>query len=145
MHLQTDAFEMDNLALKDPSSTWYESFSRCDQDISDCQMSLSASKVAGSRVTIGRMLQRLDALLLILKDCKGRQCTQPWKSYFPSEDVGSLADALNPKYDSFFADVVANVDMEECTKGYIPEMEGPAWNSTQVFTIVDEVWTGPDP
>ena len=86
------------------------------------------------------MLQRLDALLLLLKDCKGRQCTHPWESYFPSGEVRSLAQALHPGYDKFFTDVVASVDFEECTRGYIPEMEGPAWNSSQVFAIVDEVW-----
>lgn len=96
----------------------------------------------GENATIGQMMQRLDALLLLLKDCKGRQCTHPWESYFPAGEVKSLAQALNYKYDDFFARAVASVALDECTKGYIPELEGPAWNSSQVFATVDEVWLG---
>ena len=101
---------------------------------------MGANSLAAERVTLGQVIQRLDALLLLLKDCRGRQCTHPWDSYFPSGQVKSLAQALDAKYDEFFTKAVADVALEECTKGYIPEMEGPAWNNSQTFAIVDEVW-----
>ena len=136
--LDRDPHEMQNLALQDPSSPWLGDSGACDHDHPTCQARLSSS---GS-ITVGRMLQRLDALLLLLKDCKGRQCTHPWESYFPSGEVQNLDQALNPEYDGFLARIVANVDFEECTRGYIPELEGPAWNGTQVFATTDEVWLG---
>lgn len=133
---------MNNLAEKDRSAQWDEYHNNNDDDASERQNTLYAIETPERNATVGRMIQRLDALLLLLKDCKGRQCTHPWESYFPSGEVRSLARALDVKYDAFFAETVAKVDFEECTKGYIPEMEGPAWNRSQVFAIVDEVWTG---
>lgn len=131
---------MHNLAMEDPAGAWSSKQYSCDHDHPTCQARVGVDHPVTENATLAQMLSRLDALLLLLKDCKGRQCTHPWESYFPSGDVTSLAQALNPRYDAFFTEVVANVDFEECTKGYIPELEGPTWDRSQVCAIVDEVW-----
>lgn len=134
---------MNNLALRQPSTEWRDgSNAYTEGDNSDHQKPLGSNAQTGNSATVGQMLQRVDAMLLLLKDCKGRQCTHPWQSYFPAGEVSSLAQALDPRYDAFFAKAVASVDMEECTKGYIPELEGPAWNASQIFAMTDEVWLG---
>ncbi|KAK4052700.1 hypothetical protein OIV83_001987 [Microbotryomycetes sp. JL201] len=46
---------------------------------------------------------RLDGLLLRLKDCIGEECRQPWKSIFPSDQVSSLKQAVDIKFDEYFA------------------------------------------
>ena len=84
-------------------------------------------------------MNRLNALLLLLKDCKGQQCSLPWSFYFPPGQVNNLAQALDPRYDRFFDESVAKIDMPGCTAGYIPELEGPGWNSSQVYGMMHEV------
>ena len=129
---------MDNLAARDVSSQWVPG--QTGVETPGSQTDLSSSGQREGTYTIGRVHQRLDALLLLLKDCKGRQCTFPWESYFPSGEVRSLAQALEPAYDAFFASAVTKVSLDECTKGYIPEWEGPQWDDSQVYAMVDEVW-----
>ena len=50
-----------------------------------------------------QLINRLDALLMVLKTCRGRQCTHPWETLFPHGDVKILSDALDHRYDAFFA------------------------------------------
>ena len=76
---------------------------------------------------------------MVLKTCKGRQCTHPWESLFPTGRVKSLADAIDPSFDTYFEEKVAKVKFERCEKGYIAESEGPAWNSKQAYAMEDEV------
>ena len=88
---------------------------------------------------IPRLVDRLDALLMVLKTCKGRQCTHPWESLFPNEDVRSLLDTLDPSFDGFFEKRVEKVKFEKCEKGYIAESEGPVWDSSQVYGMFEEM------
>ncbi|KAI9199281.1 alkaline-phosphatase-like protein [Polychytrium aggregatum] len=55
--------------------------------------------------TSPQLLNRLDALLNVLRTCKGKTCRQPWSAIQPSADppVRSLTDALNATYDQFYA------------------------------------------
>lgn len=89
--------------------------------------------------TLSPLVHRLDALLMVLKTCSGRQCTHPWESLFPHGEVYSLSDALNPRYDTFFAKHVSRVRFDKCEKGYIAESEGPMWDDKQAYFMMDEM------
>ena len=80
------------------------------------------------QATLKNLAHRLDALLMVLKTCKGRQCTHPWEALFPATQVATLADALDPRLDDFFEAKVSRVNFERCEKGYIAESEGPMWD-----------------
>ncbi|KAJ3017103.1 UNVERIFIED_CONTAM: hypothetical protein HDU68_011857 [Siphonaria sp. JEL0065] len=47
------------------------------------------------------LINRLDALLVEIHDCKGVKCQKPWSTLLPG--VKNLGDALNPTHDGFFA------------------------------------------
>ncbi|EKG14784.1 Sulfatase [Macrophomina phaseolina MS6] len=70
------------------------------------------------------VVHRLDSLLMVLKSCAGTSCTQPWKVLHPAGDVNTLVDALNKKYDGFYASQ-KRVFFDECAPGYIRAVEGP--------------------
>ncbi|KAK6194332.1 hypothetical protein LQW54_011559 [Pestalotiopsis sp. IQ-011] len=72
---------------------------------------------------IPQVTNRIDALVLTLKACKGSVCTRPWETLHPQGDVHSLADAMDPKFDDFYRDE-AKVTYSACMKGYLPEYEG---------------------
>ncbi|KAJ6787474.1 hypothetical protein PWT90_02698 [Aphanocladium album] len=99
----------------------------------------------GSPYNISQLTKRLDTLVLTLKNCKGDSCRHPWRMIFPSGKVKSLQDALDSTYDSFFASQPC-VSFDECTLGYLPELEGPASpNPYQGYLardadILDEHW-----
>lgn len=88
---------------------------------------------------LSSLVHRLDSLLMVLKTCIGRQCTHPWESLFPSGEVTSLSDALDPRYDDFFAERVARVHFDQCERGYIAESEGPMWDEKYAYPMFDEV------
>lgn len=48
------------------------------------------------------VVARLDALILVLRDCKADVCRRPWKTLHPDGSVHSLADALDSAFDSFY-------------------------------------------
>lgn len=70
------------------------------------------------------MQSRLDALLMVLKTCKGDVCVHPWKVMFPDGSVSSLKDAMDHKYDQFFTSI-PKIDFAGCAQGYIRALEGP--------------------
>ncbi|KAL2869439.1 Six-hairpin glycosidase-like protein [Aspergillus lucknowensis] len=72
------------------------------------------------------LLDRLDALLLVLKSCAGSTCIKPWDELHPDGAVGSLGDALDPEYDEFYAGL-PKVAYSVCEDGYIIAAEGPQW------------------
>jgi len=69
---------------------------------------------------------RLDALLIVLKNCKTKDCVEPWGSIHPVGNVKTLVDALNPRYDSFYENAYRNngVSFTKCEAGYILSSEG---------------------
>lgn len=73
-----------------------------------------------------KVVQRLDALLLITKSCAGKTCREPWMVLHPKGDVASLTDALHPKFDSWYTSVAerVKVSFDGCALGYIREIEG---------------------
>ena len=70
------------------------------------------------------MIARLDALVMVLKSCKAKVCTQPWTTLHPEGDVKDLWDALHVQYDEFYEEQ-RKVSFNRCEKGYILDAEGP--------------------
>lgn len=79
---------------------------------------------------------RLDALLMVLKSCKGESCRKPWNTLHPDRNVVSLREALDVKYDAFYQRQ-PKVGFSSCVMGHIVEEEGPqdvnAWR--------EDAWT----
>ncbi|KAK6814360.1 hypothetical protein RU639_009474 [Aspergillus parasiticus] len=73
---------------------------------------------------IEKVISRLDALLLVLKSCKGSTCVKPWEVLHPAGDVQTLSDALGDVFDAFYDEQV-KVEYGWCEEGYIVEAEGP--------------------
>ncbi|KAI9335263.1 alkaline-phosphatase-like protein, partial [Obelidium mucronatum] len=48
-----------------------------------------------------KLVNRLDALLVAVHDCKGTTCQKPWNTLLPG--INNLGEALNPKFDGFFS------------------------------------------
>jgi hypothetical protein len=48
-------------------------------------------------------------------------------------------DALDESFDEFFETRIEKVKFESCEKGYIPESEGPVWDSNQVYGMFEEM------
>ncbi|KAK7178023.1 arylsulfatase [Paraphaeosphaeria sporulosa] len=86
---------------------------------------------SNATTTLGRPLPaltaRLDALILALKTCKGaKACTEPWDTLLPGADVYTLAEAMDEKYDDFFAGL-PKIEFDRCEEGHITDAEGPVW------------------
>ncbi|RYP13467.1 hypothetical protein DL765_006880 [Monosporascus sp. GIB2] len=71
-----------------------------------------------------RLISRLDALLLTLKTCKGASCRRPWSTLHPIGDVLSLEQAMDPKFDEFYAEGQNKVSFSACVGGFITDYEG---------------------
>ncbi|KAB5511536.1 arylsulfatase [Coniochaeta sp. 2T2.1] len=77
------------------------------------------------------VLARLDALMMVLKSCKGDGCRDPWAVLQPSvAGVAGLVDALAPEFDRFYAKQ-PKVRFDKCELGYIVESEGPQFTQSQ--------------
>ncbi|KAF5973854.1 putative arylsulfatase [Fusarium bulbicola] len=74
--------------------------------------------------TTGQVLNRLDALMLVLKSCKGNTCIEPWNILHPEGGVTSLKDALQAKFNAFYKEQV-KVRFDRCEYGYLIDAEGP--------------------
>ena len=74
-----------------------------------------------------KLEHRLDALLLVLKTCKGKTCRQPWEALHPAGDVKTLVEALDAKFDDFYKNQhkVSFKKNHKCGRGYIPQNESP--------------------
>lgn len=82
-----------------------------------------------SGMAIKKLLPRLDALLMVLKSCKGSSCKSPWKELHPSGNVKNLRDAMAPGYDSDYHNM-RKVRYNKCHKTGVINLhdEGPQWN-----------------
>ncbi|KAF5018970.1 hypothetical protein F66182_9033 [Fusarium sp. NRRL 66182] len=74
--------------------------------------------------TTQQVVNRLDALMLVLKSCKGETCVEPWKILHPDGDVTSLKGALRKEFDEFYEEQV-KVRFDRCEAGYLADAEGP--------------------
>ncbi|KAI0125633.1 alkaline-phosphatase-like protein [Xylariales sp. AK1849] len=77
---------------------------------------------------IDKVAARLDALLFVLKSCKGDSCIHPWLSLHPAGNVESLDDALSSRFDRFYLQQQVKIDFDRCELGYIIDSEGPQFD-----------------
>ncbi|OJD35646.1 arylsulfatase [Diplodia corticola] len=93
----------------------------------------SGYRLAGR--SLAQVIARLDALMMVLKSCKGVACTQPWAELHPAATsssasrhvvapVRTLTDALASEYDDFYA-AQPKVAFTSCEMGYLVGAEGP--------------------
>ncbi|KAG5763455.1 hypothetical protein H9Q72_008445 [Fusarium xylarioides] len=94
--------------------------------------SYADSNVKINKKPLVSIVSRLDALMMVMKSCKGETCIKPWKVLHPDGDVNSLKDALNSKYDSFYLQAAEknSVSFDMCMPGYVVTAEGPQDPST---------------
>ncbi|KAI0436199.1 alkaline-phosphatase-like protein [Xylaria telfairii] len=78
---------------------------------------------------IEKVASRLDALLFVLKSCRGATCRDPWTQLHPAGDVNTLADALDVRFDDFYDGEQIRVKYDFCANGYIVDAEGPMWET----------------
>jgi N-acetylglucosamine-6-sulfatase len=99
-----------------------------------------------TEIAIPTLMTRLDALLVVLKTCRSRQCTHPWEVLHPPPpssggsrlensvgegdgevhyfgDIQTLGEALDPKFDAYYASK-GRVRWERCEEAYVRESEG---------------------
>ncbi|KAH7129004.1 alkaline-phosphatase-like protein [Dactylonectria macrodidyma] len=88
--------------------------------------SYADSKVKINNKTLLDVVSRLDALMMVMKSCKGETCIKPWKVLHPEGDVRSLHDAMKTKYDSFYLRAAEenSVSYNMCASGYIVAAKG---------------------
>ncbi|KAH7235071.1 alkaline-phosphatase-like protein [Fusarium solani] len=105
---------------------------------------LSAEHSSASYSLRGRSFDqitpRLDALMMVLKSCKGRTCVEPWRELHPSGDVNSLLESLKPEFDAFYQDQ-PKVSFSDCKVAYFPEFEGPM--EVNKFENSEDAWWWP--
>jgi N-acetylglucosamine-6-sulfatase len=70
------------------------------------------------------VMNRLDALLMVTKSCKGWECHEPWRVLHPDGSVATLGDALHKSFDAFY-EVQPRVSFSSCVKGHVISEEGP--------------------
>lgn len=86
---------------------------------------LLASRFSVAGRGLEAVVARLDALMMVLKSCRGDSCRDPWAVIHPGESgVRSLADALSADFDAFYQSQ-PKVRFDRCELGYIRESEGP--------------------
>lgn len=78
-----------------------------------------------------KLIDRLDALLNVLRACQGKECREPWKRYHPDGSVKSIDDALDPKYDAKYASI-PKITFRACEPVHNLFREGLAdsWDAT---------------
>lgn len=68
------------------------------------------------------IVHRLDAMMMVLKDCKDQSCTRPWEVLHPHGGIFTLKGALQQHFDAFYIDQ-PKMSFESCELGYIAEAE----------------------
>ncbi|KAL4806255.1 alkaline-phosphatase-like protein [Aspergillus unguis] len=71
-----------------------------------------------------QVMQRANALMMVLKSCTEDACRKPWEQLHPGGNVQNLVDALDTAYDTFYANQ-PRVSFTECSKGHHIWAEGP--------------------
>lgn len=72
-----------------------------------------------------QLVNRLDALLVVLKSCRAETCRDPWSILHPNDDsVKTLKDALHEKYDAHYTQF-KKVEFQECLDYHFAANELP--------------------
>lgn len=95
------------------------------------------------------LLNRLDAVLLVLKRCTGEVCHNPYRELFPSSqatggEIFKFSQILESRFDSFFKDL-AKVQFDKCALGFQEELEKPDWKREWAYgsdTLVESIGGG---
>lgn len=80
----------------------------------------TAYQIAGR--PLGRILPRLNALMMVLKSCKDKACTHPWRMLHPDGRVHDLKGALDRKFDDFY-EAQPTMSFSSCGDAYYREIE----------------------
>ncbi|KAL4788932.1 arylsulfatase [Aspergillus venezuelensis] len=87
-----------------------------------------ASRPSNSTAVLGfdteRVIDHIDALLLVLKSCKGRTCIKLGEVLHLAGSVVNLLEALDTEYDAFY-EAQPKVSYDWCEYAYIIDAEGP--------------------
>ncbi|KAI9150847.1 Arylsulfatase [Paramyrothecium foliicola] len=81
-----------------------------------------AERAAG--VPLGRLISRLDALILVLESYKGKAYVHFWAKLHPQGNVETLQDVLVPLFDDFYS-AQQRVSFDRCELGYVIDAESP--------------------
>ena len=78
---------------------------------------------------VQRLIDRLNAVLMVTKSCSGTTCTTPWQVLQPAnitnaKPIGTLKDALDPAYDEYFA-TFPKVQFKVCMQYQDADNEAP--------------------
>ncbi|KAF5689593.1 arylsulfatase [Fusarium circinatum] len=104
--LQVDPYQINNLLPSGKNGTGMPIASYAD------------SNVKINKKPLLSIVSRLDALLMVVKSCKGETCINPWKVLHPDGDVKSLKDPLKNKYDSFYLQTAEKNSDPSIYQGY---------------------------
>ncbi|KAG0164068.1 hypothetical protein DFQ30_010563 [Apophysomyces sp. BC1015] len=86
-----------------------------------------------------QLLNRLDALLAVLKTCRAETCRDPWRVLHPTDaSVKTLADALDEKHDLYY-EGLEKVAFSECLNYYEITNEGDHFG---LHSIVSQTTSG---
>lgn len=113
--LQDDPYETKNLYRLYIQSSGLANISVSTQTSAHSRNTVSA-ETSSTPTSLKQLLPRLDALLMVLKTCKADTCRNPWGVLFPQGNVHNLQEALDPRYDSFFAGQ-PQVHFDSCLEG----------------------------
>lgn len=91
---------------------------------------------ANSSTETARLTSRLNGLMLLLKTCIGDSCRAPWSVLHGDGSVKSLTDALNPKYDLYYASL-PSVHFDTCASQYNLQNEAPHFSSNYSTTLAE--------
>ncbi|KAK3291894.1 alkaline-phosphatase-like protein [Chaetomium fimeti] len=80
-------------------------------------------------VPFEKVIARLDALLFVLKSCKGQTCVRPWHALHPAGNVQNLHGALSSRFDVFYEEQQQKVSFNRCEMGYLLDAEGPQFET----------------
>lgn len=117
--MQADPYQMNNMYTSTSSNTT--------NGTSPTYSSSITITVGSCTVPITKLEDRLDSLVFILKTCTGKACSDPWNALLPNSGVATLEEALDSKFDEFFASL-PRVEYNWCAEGYILDAEGPVFN-----------------
>jgi N-acetylglucosamine-6-sulfatase len=100
-------------------------------------------RIGGQELAVPQVAARLDALIQVLRTCKGAICVKPWSKLHPQGNVGSLIEALEPEYNHFYTqEVKMKFDGCPMSLGYFPGREGPGAipYSNNTLELRDDDW-----
>lgn len=74
---------------------------------------------------------RLNGVLLVTKACEQASCRDPWKTLHQDGSVHNLAEALDQKYDEYYASL-PRVAFDRCLQTLVPSNEEPYFPGFEV-------------